>query len=172
VRRLLKIVALAFFGFVLLLAGWIGYRFIVDPEDTKFALAAFYVVATANHNPPPIAASGVLQDGPNWMMPEPASSRFTAILRKSFPMGSSASTMRASLAGQGFEPDQETACRDMSEEEVRRNRPASCSKRIVPGVLRYDWGGIPCSNALRVYWAADSANHLTKIFGRYDVTCL
>jgi hypothetical protein len=157
---------------ILLLAGWIGYRFVVAPHDTKFALGMMYAAAVARRDPPLIAASGVVDDGPNWMMPEPTGSRFTSVLRRTFPVGSRAARLREKLADQGFVADTETECRDMTQEDIRRNRPAVCSRRTIANALRYDWGGPVCNRTLRVSWSAGQDGRLTAIRGSYDGVCL
>jgi hypothetical protein len=146
--RWLKSIAIGLAAVVFLISSYVAFVWFFGSDVQRYWLALSYVAVTANHSPPPIAANGVLSNDTNWMMTEPASAKFTAILRKRFPRGSSEEAMRVALTAQGFKDDTSA------------------------NTLTYEWGGVPCKNTLRVLWVGDKADHLSEISGHYYAACL
>src|SRR5262249_21506368 len=130
--RWFRRIALTLVALVAALAGCIAFIYFFGSSESRNSLAHLYAIAAANHSPPPIARSGVTSSGSDWMMPEPASTKFTAVLREHFPPGSSASEMRTVLAAQGFGP-----------------------RRTDANAMEYQWGAYPCIRRLTVRWTAD-----------------
>jgi len=172
ILRVLKWAGFLLLLMIILLTGWIGIRFLEDPKGTRDGLHMLYVLAAANHNPPPIAASGILSTGSDWMMPQPTGAKFTAILRKSFPAGSDEQAMRDALSDQGFEAVTESDCRKPGVITKLGTPAPHCRTTVVPRLLQYSWGGLPCSQTLRVGWTAGRHGRLVTIAGSYDAECL
>ena len=164
-RRIALALAVLFIGLIVWLAltpGW--------PDASHSELHFVLEELSRNHYPPPIAANGVIETGPRWAYIEPTRSRFTAALRKSFPLGSREEEMQAALSEQGFVPARQEDCPSSSPGASPLR--GDCPSHLVPRVMQYDWGGVPCNQHLWVRWTADSRHRLTAINGNYAVACL
>lgn len=156
---------------IILLLGWIGVLFLIDPESARLSLGMIYAAATSNHYPPPIAATGAVPTGQDGMMPEPAGTKFTAVLRKTFPLGSDEHAMRAVLMGQGFTAPNAAECEATATALTNPDVVHGCQDPV-QHALTYDWGGPACNTTLRVDWVSDKAGRLVDIAGSYRAACL
>jgi hypothetical protein len=172
VLRWLRRVAYVLAALLIASAAYIATIYFFGSEDARGHLALIYAAVVANHHPPPIAATGVVSAGTDWMMPEPASTKFTAILRRNFPLGSDEHAMRAALVSQGFRDEKIADCGEGRGAIVPQNSKRRCQSREPAQSLRYDWGGAPCDMRLTVHWTADRQSRLVAIEGHYGAVCL
>ena len=170
--RWLKRITFALAALLVVCAAYVAVVYFFGSEDARGRLGLVYAAITANHYPPPIAASGVISSGNNWMVSEPASSKFTAILRRNFPPGSEERDMKTALTSQGFKPEEIADCGSGNGAVVAQAAKPQCRTRESTQTLRYEWGGAPCDMRLTVRWGADRRGHLTAIEGSYGAECL
>jgi hypothetical protein len=164
--RWLKRFVFVLMALLVVCAAYVATVYFFGSEDARGRLGLVYAAIVANHHPPPIAASGVLSNGPDWMLPEPASTKFTAVLRRDFPQGSGERAMLESLGAQGFKLEEITDCQYVN--GAMHPGGSRCETRD----LEYEWGGVPCNNRLVVRWSADRKDRLVNISGFYGVGCL
>jgi hypothetical protein len=164
--RWLKRVAFILMALLVVCAAYVAVVYFFGSNDARGRLGLVYVAIMANHHPPPIAASGVISNDSDWMMPEPASTKFTAVLRRDFPQGSDERAMLEALGAQGFKIEEITHCRSVN--GVIHSGGNRCETRD----LEYEWGGVPCNSRLVVRWSADRKDRLDNISGYYSAVCL
>jgi hypothetical protein len=84
--------------------------------------------------------------------PDPATSQFSAALRKRFPPGTPETTLRALLLAQGFRYDEPPICYGHEGQTIHDSSGGFVG---CPGLdnrsLRYEWGAIPFSFA-QISW--------------------
>ncbi|GEM_PF-6728035 len=170
--RWLKRTAFVLAALLVVCAAYVAVVYFFGSEDARGRLDLFYAAIMANRHPPPIAASGVISSGSDWMMPEPASTKFTAILRRNFPPGSDEQAMKVALISQGFKPEKIADCGQGNGVVATQTDKHRCQVREDTQALRYDWGGAPCDMRLAVRWVADRRGRLTTIEGYYSAECL
>jgi hypothetical protein len=170
--RWLKRIAFVLVALLVVCSAYVSIVYFFGSEDARGRLGLFYAAIMANSHPPPIAASGVISSGSDWMMSEPASTKFTAILRRNFPPGSEERDMETALISQGFKPEKITDCGPGNGAVVTQIATRQCRTRDSTQSLRYDWGGAPCDMRLTVRWVADRRGRLTAIDGYYGAECL
>ncbi|HWA92863.1 MAG TPA: hypothetical protein VG889_22720 [Rhizomicrobium sp.] len=171
--RWLKRLAIALAVVFTIAVGAVAIVWFFGSNEKRFWLAMAYAKIVANHSPPPIAASGVISDDANWMMPEPASMKFTAVLRKQFPPGTEVRAMRDTLAAQGFEAELVPDCGGADGIAKPAGLAKPCRRyRVIADALEYHWGGGVCGSSLTVTWTPDRNGRLVAIQGYYGATCL
>lgn len=116
---------------------------IFDP----FALAVSAIAASGTGHPsdPPSIAEGANFDFLHGWPNEP---KWTGILQRKFPVGSSVKVLQTTLQRQGFvvDPTKESA--------------------------RYEWGGMPCLYTLNAIWVTTDHGKVASISGGYGSACL
>jgi hypothetical protein len=170
--RWLKRIVFILMALLVVCAAYVATVYFFGSDDARGRLGLVYTAIMANHHPPPIATSGVISSGSDWMMPEPASTKFTAILRRNFPLGSEEQAMKGALVSQGFKLEQIADCGQGSGAVLTQAAKRQCQTREVTQSLRYDWGGVPCDMHLTVRWVASRGGRLTAMDGYYGAECL
>ena len=117
----------------------------------------------ANHfRPPRISQDWLTKEDLNHT--EEVSKEFSEILRRDFPLGSSAYALRSNLVEQGF--------RHSSPHLSDECSAKSCNYADTGDELEYNWGGLPCSQTLRVNWSEDARKRIISVSGRYFASCI
>ncbi len=139
-RIVLRVTGLVLTGLIVLLIG-IGVVWALFPRSVPLAVQYLSGVHTLR----PAIAENVSFDWRLWSTGDP---KWTALLRRRFPMGSSADDLEKVLRDQDFKIDEDAKSAD------------------------YDWSWFPCDETLKVEWKTDASGHITWIIGRYRSTCL
>ncbi len=95
-------------------------------------------------DPPAIAQNAQFEWRHGWRS-EP---KWTAMLKRAFPLGSEVSALEDRLHREGFKLD------------AKRN------------TAEYEWGGQPCVYTLRVDWATTADRKIASVNGGYALACL
>ena len=162
--------------FVVLVLGILLTLLVLFDAQGSRLLVDVLVSEIVNHQSPPPIAEGLIPSGQDWMTLEPTSSKFTAVLRKRFPPGSSAQTMHDDLTEQGFGDEQllprEPVCTRPDPELEQTALLVYCPPAPWQHSLHYLWGSALCHQDLNVLWSADARGRLTQIVGYYTAECL
>jgi len=116
-------------------------------------------------NPPTILGRMITkQDRYNW---DQASAKVTALLKKRFPVGSSAAEVRLLLTDQGWEQLKE--CPDRTLHKLENSENYACNENWDQDhAIHYYWGRNPCRHDVVVFWSFDEAGKITFIEGQYS----
>ena len=138
-------IAAAFAGLALLA----GILYAVNPDGAMLLFDQLYLTATGYPTEQPAITEGQIAPS-DWLHADNASRKVTAVLRRHFPLGSSAAPLRDALRAEGFKfgapPDQETA--------------------------KFSWGTVVCEEWVQIDWKADAKDRLTALEAYYRNACL
>ena len=138
-------------------------NYVLLPLVVIAILAVVFSGWPINHLGPPSISQGLLPAG-EFGKTGKVSKEFSEVLSRVFPLGSSANVLRYKLRAQGFRrpfPHFSDECSKIS-----------CGYADTSDELEYSWGGIPCSQTLRVSWKEDARERIVGIRGLYFPSCM
>jgi hypothetical protein len=147
---MLKRIVLAVLGILALCIAAISSLF---PQQAKFIVAMIWSNLVANSGPPAIAEGHITNK--DWLHWEDASKKFTAILVRKFPAGTSETVLKSTLLAQGFEapsppsPALIVGCIPEGKPKPVGRSYTLCPNWDVKRTLEYDWGGLPAASMYR-----------------------
>jgi hypothetical protein len=149
---------------------------VVHPPRRLIAPLIAYALYAFSGNPPAIA-QGEMTDQ-DWTRAQGADRKFTAVLVRRFPDGTSETALKSVLLRQGFRfpPSPPANCIPPGQPPPAGVAFYRCiteeQEKIRQRTLEYRWGIIICTNHATVRWSADDHSGVTNVRGTFHQICL